>query len=233
MTSKQLHSTVFGVCGFEDHTLAEISGPSRSGKSLVLQQLIAHCVVPYRFGGRQWNVYLINLSHKISRESLAKVVRAELQAFSGEGTPPDEEELTEIAMECVGRVSFMKCFTTADVKYTLSNIPYETLRDRSVELVAMDTLCEFYWLDSADRKPSPSLTMYRYYRQCQMHLHRICQEALVCGVYTVDSKFVESRYSEKITKAKIDYNIEMSKSRGSLSLNKKPVLFSNGIIEIC
>ncbi|KAH8253705.1 hypothetical protein KR032_006609 [Drosophila birchii] len=230
MTSRQLHSTVFGPCGFEDHTMVEISGPPESGKSLVLQQLIAHCLVPYRFGGRQWSVYLINLSHKITRESLAKVVRAELQAFSGEGEPPAEEELTEIARECVGRVSFMKCFTTADVKYTLANIPYETLRDRSVELVAMDTLSEFYWLDAPDRQQK--LTKYRYYRQCQMHLNRICKEALVCGMYTVDSSFVETRYNEKIAGAKIDYNLKMSKSRGGLAMNRMPLSFINSVLEI-
>ncbi|KAH8355972.1 DNA repair protein XRCC2 [Drosophila serrata] len=230
MTSRQLHSTVFGPCGFEDQTLVEISGPPKSGRSLVLQQLIAHCVAPYAFGGRQWSIYLINLSHKITRESLTKVVRAELQAFSLEGKPPAAEELTEIAKECVARVSFMKCFTTADVKYTLFNIPYETLRDRSVELIAIDTLSEFYWLDAAERKQN--LTKYRYYRQCQMHLNRICKEALVCGMYTVDSSFLNSKYNEKIAGAKVDYNIQMSKLRGNLAMNRKSVSFSNGIIEI-
>ncbi|KAH8250879.1 hypothetical protein KR038_006275 [Drosophila bunnanda] len=231
MSSRQLHSAVFGPCGFEDHTLVEISGPPKTGKSLVLQQLIAHCVAPYIFGGRQWRVYLINLSHKITRESLAKVVLAELQAFSGVGVePPAAEELTEIAKECVGRVSFMKCFTNADVRYTLFNIPYQTLRDSSVELVVIDTLSEFYWLDAAEREQN--MTKYRYYRQCQMHLSRICKEALICGMYTVDSSFVKSRYNENITGAKIDHNIRMSKPRGCLAMNRKPVSFSNGIIEI-
>lgn len=231
MTARQLHATVFGKCGFEDHTLVEISGSPKSGKTLVLQQLIAHCLVPYKFGGRFWSVYLISLSHKITRESLAKVVRAELRAYTGgEDDPPTEEQLAEIAKECVARVSFMRCFTTADVKFTLSNIPNETLRDRSVELVAMDTLSEFYWLEAAERKQN--LTKYRYYRECQMYLNRICKEALVCGMYTVDSSFVKTRYNEKIVGAKIDYNVKMSKPRGRVALNGMPVSFSNGVIEI-
>ncbi|BFG06593.1 uncharacterized protein DMAD_05045 [Drosophila madeirensis] len=98
-TSRQLHFEVFGKCGFEDRTLAEISGPSKSGKSLVMQKLMAHCLVPYKYGGRQWSIGFISLSHKINQESLEKAVRAELRDWIGMDAPTEAEQ-AKIAKEC-------------------------------------------------------------------------------------------------------------------------------------
>jgi len=226
-----LHSAVFGVCGFEDETLVEISGPGNSGKSLVLQQLMAHCLAPYEFGGRQWSVLLINLSHKITRESLTKCINTELQAFSEGvegGESPPEEELVEIAGECVGRVRFLNCFSTEDVSTALIDARYAIVNDPGVQLVALDTLGEFYWLDFPKR--TQKLSMFRHYRQWQTRLERLCKEAIVCGMYTVDSAHLENRYvhGEQLPGVKINYTVRMEKIGGCLTLNGLPLAFGNG-----
>ncbi|XP_016967017.1 uncharacterized protein LOC108035790 [Drosophila biarmipes] len=231
MESRQLHSAVFGLCGFEDETLVEISGPGNSGKSLVLQQLMAHCLAPYEFGGRQWGVLLINLSHKINRESLTKCIKTELQAFferteAGESLP--EAELARIAAECMGRVRFLNCFSTEDVATALIDARYAVVDDPDVQLVALDTLGEFYWLDF--HKRTEHLSMIQYCSEWQARLEKLCKEAIVCGMYTVNSAHLEnlSEQSELLPEVKIKYPVRMEKIQGSLTLNGLPLVFGNG-----
>lgn len=231
MGSHQLHFAVFGSCGFEADTLVEISGPGNSGKSLVLQQLVAHCLVPYKFGGRQWSVLLINLSHKINRESLAKSIRMELKAYSvGEviaAKCPTEEQLAEIAGECMSRVRFLNCFANDDVSTSLIDARYAIINDPGIQLVAMDTLSEFYWLD--EPKIAKRMSMYRHYRLLQARLEKLCKDAIVCGIYTVESAFLENRFGENLPEAGIKYHVRMQKIQNQILLNGLPLSFSNGI----
>ncbi|KAH8367831.1 hypothetical protein KR084_003298 [Drosophila pseudotakahashii] len=222
-SSRQLHSAVFGMCGFEAETLVEISGPGDSGKSLVLQQLMAHCLAPYDFGGRQWSVLLISLSHKITRESLTKCLKAELQAAD---CPPEEEQLARIAAECLGRVRFLNCFTTDDVSTALIDARYAIVNDPGIQLIALDTLSEFYWLDFP--KLVHKLSMFRHYRLWQARLEKVCKEAVVCGMYTVDESYMENRRGEQLPEVGISYAVRMQKIQGQLTLNGLPLAFGNG-----
>ncbi|XP_039500409.1 DNA repair protein XRCC2 [Drosophila santomea] len=231
MGSRQLHFAVFGSCGFESDTLVEISGTGNSGKSLVLQQLVAHCLAPYNFGGRQWNVLLINLSHKINRESLVKSIKMELQAYSlGEEVAQNcstEEQLAEIAAECVGRVRFLNCFSNDDVSTSLIDARYAIINDPGIQLVAMDTLSEFYWLD--DLKLSKRMSMYRHYRLLLARLEKLCKDAIVCGMYTVESVFLDNRFGDNLPETCIKYHVRMQKIQGQILLNGLPLSFSNGL----
>ncbi|XP_017046296.1 uncharacterized protein LOC108091542 [Drosophila ficusphila] len=229
MDLRLLRSAVIGPCGLEAQDLVEISGSVESGKSLVLQQLIAHCLAPYKFGGREWSVLLINLSHKISRESLTKSLKAELRANSEVGTegpedsPHKEQLLAEIAGECLRRVRFFNCFCTEDVNMALVDSRFAVLQNPSVQLVALDTLSEFYWLDFAQR--TEKLSRFRHYRLWQARLERLCREAIVCGMYTVDSAFLEDKYGEPLPRVQVNHHFKMQKIRGRIAVNGQPVDF--------
>ncbi|XP_041447761.1 uncharacterized protein LOC111074476 [Drosophila obscura] len=219
-TSKQLHFGVFGKCGFEDQTLVEISGPTQSGKSLVMQKLMAHCLAPYKYGGRQWKIVFINLSHKVNQESLEKAVRAELREWIGEDAPSEAEQ-AEIAKECVSKVTFINCFSTVDV--------FTALREaRRAELICMDTLSEFYWLDFRTRRER--ITKYWYYKQWQTRLWQACKIKNICGMYTVDSSFLENRYRDTPLTYKVNYSVKLTKNRRKFTLNGKPISFKDNVI---
>ncbi|XP_070074552.1 uncharacterized protein Xrcc2 [Drosophila takahashii] len=229
-SSRQLHSAVFGICGFEAETLVEISGPGDSGKSLVLQQLMAHCLAPYEFGGRQWSVLLISLSHKITRESLTRCLKAELQAAEEEKPPEDEEQLARIAADCLKRVRFLNCFTADDVSTALIDARYAIVNDPGIQLIALDTLSEFYWLDFPKR--THKLSKFRHYRLWQARLEKLCQEAIVCGMYTVDEGYLENRHGEQLPAVGISYPVRMQKILGRLTLNGLPLAFANGGVHL-
>ncbi|XP_033234259.1 uncharacterized protein Xrcc2 [Drosophila pseudoobscura] len=228
-TSKQLHFEVFGKCGFEDGTLVEISGPSNSGKSLVMQKLIAHCLAPYKYGGRQWSVALISLSHKVNTESLEEAVRAELRDWTGSGLEdvPTEAEQAEISKECARKVKFINCFSTEDVINSLRQAKWSYVAGQNIELIALDTLSEFYWLDFRTKKEK--LSKYRYYKQWQTRLGQACKDAFVCGMYTVDSSFLENRYGDSGLTMKINYSVKLTKNRGKHTLNGKPISFKDNV----
>ncbi|XP_017074276.1 DNA repair protein XRCC2 [Drosophila eugracilis] len=229
MAPSPLHSAVFGTGGIDLDSLVEISGPGDSGKSLVLQHLLAHCLAPYDFGGRQWGVILINLSHKIKRESLIKIIKLELKAYSvAEGTSESqtEEQLAKIAEECLGRVQFLNCFSHDDVSVALVDARYAILNDPGLQLIAVDTLSEFYWLDMY-KKPE-LVSMFQHYQHCLMRLGKTCKEAVVCGMYTVDSNSLEDRNGEELPDLKISHHVRMRKDEGVISMNGLPLAFSNG-----
>ncbi|XP_016986793.1 uncharacterized protein LOC108049906 [Drosophila rhopaloa] len=235
MVTRQLHSAIFGTCGLEEESLVEISGPADSGKSLVLQQIMAHCLAPYEFGGRQWSALLINLSHKINRESLTKSMTTELRAYSdGDGggaaaaqESPPEEQLAKIAGECVKRVRFLNCFSNEDVQTALIDARYAIINDPDVQLIALDTLSEFYWLDWP--RGMQNLSRFKHYRLWQARLEKICKEAIVCGMYTVDSDFLENRHGDQVPEVRLNYHFRMQQIRGRNFLNGLPLSFSNGV----
>ncbi|KAH8283448.1 hypothetical protein KR018_002511 [Drosophila ironensis] len=224
MVSGQLHSTIFGKCGLEDREIVEISGPSNSGKSLVLQQLMAHCLAPYEFGGRRWKVLFLNLSHKINWESLIKAISAELRAHSkgAKDTVPDDQ-VAAIARDCVNRVSFYNCFSCDELTLAFNQAPFLLATDPEVQLVVLDTLSELYWLDGTNT------SQYRYYRHWQARLQRLCQESIVSAIYTVDSSFLRNTRRESVPVTKLRYQVQMAAGVGGFTLNGLPVSFKNGV----
>ncbi|KAH8320443.1 hypothetical protein KR067_003725 [Drosophila pandora] len=227
MVSGQLHSSVYGPCGVDDQSMTEISGPPNSGKSLVLQQLMAHCLVPYEYGGRQMSIILINLSHKITKESLGKAVLDELRSHSKAAEDPSAEaKFTEIAKRCVSRVRILACFSTDDVSNSLRKVTYMVASDSTVELIAVDTLSEFFWLDHPSRKQF--LSKYKFYQEWLGTLSTLSRKCLISAMFTVDYRFLINQHGERFPAVEV-HTVKMEVGEGGFTLNGLPVLFENGI----
>ncbi|XP_017041899.1 uncharacterized protein LOC108088563 [Drosophila ficusphila] len=74
----------------------------------------------------------------------------------------------------------------------LAEIAGDSASHPGVQGVALDALSEIYRLDFAQR--AEKFSRFRDYRLWQARLEKLCREAIVSGMYTADSAFLEDKY---------------------------------------
>jgi len=86
------------------------------------------------------------------------------------------------------------------------------------------------WSDHHKRVQEAYHTRFGGPKFAHQRLERLCKEAIVCGMYTVDSAHLENRYvhGEQLPGVKINYTVRMEKIGGCLTLNGLPLAFGNG-----
>ncbi|KAH8415797.1 hypothetical protein KR222_001149, partial [Zaprionus bogoriensis] len=174
----QLNSDIFPAGGPEPTALVELSGPPKSGKTLLLMQLVAQCLT-------RCDVVLLNASHKIDAPLLGQLVSAAVRSTHEHATPAELQQLCEKSMNSL---EVYNCYCSQDMELTLKALEqFLLLENERISLIAVDALCEFYWLDEPQRK-------YTYYMNWLARLKKICNRFYVCCIYTVDSSFHRKQY---------------------------------------
>lgn len=173
------------------------------------------------------SIILINLSHKITKESLEKAVLAELRSHSKAAEDTSAEaKFAEISKRCVSQVRILACFSTDDVRNNLRRVSFMVASNSTMELIAMDTLSEFFWLDHPSRKQF--LSKYAFYQQWLGTLSNLSKRCLISVMFTVDYRFLINQHEERFPVVEV-HEVKMENGNGAFTLNGLPVIFENGI----
>ncbi|KRF85742.1 uncharacterized protein Dvir_GJ26660 [Drosophila virilis] len=214
-----LKPSIFTTGGPEPRSLVEISGKRRSGKTLLLMQLVANCLT-------RCDVILININHKIDLQLLGKLLQDAVKNANPQATAV---ELQEICEKCMDSLEIINCFSSLDVRLAIKALDHHILLDNErVSLVAIDGLCEFYWFDLP---PNVPMRKYTYYMKFLERIHRISKRFYVCCMYTVDSSYLKTSYAPSRA-INIDHKLQLNCFRGKRTLNNKRIVINESGIQV-
>ncbi|KAH8384676.1 hypothetical protein KR093_004623, partial [Drosophila rubida] len=177
-----LNPSIFTNGGPVPSSLVEISGGRNTGKTMLLMQLVAqsltHC-----------DVVLLNTSNKIDPTILGALLKDAISASSPNSTSAELEKKFET---CLESLEIMNCFSSTQLEMALKTLDqYVLLDNERISLIAVDSLCEFYWFDL---EPETRQRKFTYYMNALAPLRKICNKFYVSCMYTVDSSFNRNAY---------------------------------------
>ncbi|XP_055919065.1 uncharacterized protein LOC129951081 [Eupeodes corollae] len=196
-----LSTDLFPSNGPAAKSLIEITGPSNSGKTLLLNEIIALTILPTYFNGKESNVILIDLDHKLSIPHLMKVAEKIIKN-SGEKTSQEDIQFTiELRMQSV---QIINCYTPDQLEMAMDTLEDLLVANPDIALLAIDNIGAFYWLDTEKKL----LKKETHYRNHITRLKNICRKHNIVCAYTMETNYIQS----KGLRANIDYRFEMQQN---------------------
>lgn len=211
---QSLNTHLFPTNGPTPKSLIEINGPSNSGKSLLLNEIIAHTILPTYFNGKESQAILIDLDHKISIPNLMKVTEKIIKN-SGESTTPEDIQFTiDLCMQ--NSLHIMNCYTPDQFEIGMDNLEEMLVADSKIALVAIDNIGAYYWLDTETKL----MKKETHYKNHVARLKNLCKKHNIVCACTVESNYFQS----KGLRTNVDYRFEMKQLSNAGDESEKDVL---------
>ncbi|XP_053962935.1 DNA repair protein XRCC2 [Anastrepha ludens] len=164
-------------------SLIEISGSSEAGKSMLLWRLMARCLTPTYFGGRNCDIIFIDLQHKFDMEHFARQIKRLVSSSGEQYTTTELEEVVEKSLESI---HLLNCYNSKDFDVALEFADGLLLKHSDCAMIAIDGLDRFYWLDTYVRR----IRMQTHYLRNVERIRNLCERHGVCCAYTVDTNYL-------------------------------------------
>jgi len=130
----------------------ELCGPSGAGKTELLTQAAATCVLPKRHGGAAAPALFVDLDGCFDALRLVQVLDARVQGGQGGiGSPSGEVSSAEVLEEALGRFYLVQCHDSLEFLAALRAARAGSLAPENFRLILLDGVGAFYWLDRSLR----------------------------------------------------------------------------------
>ncbi|XP_055333674.1 DNA repair protein XRCC2-like [Paramacrobiotus metropolitanus] len=133
-----LNPVLFPPGSLPDRNIVEIFGPYGTGKTLLITNLIANCILDSDCGGCGCEAVFIDLDHHFSVIRLSEVLRKVFLIR-------DVDNVEERVENCLQRLRIFKCFGLNDfsrILYTLEMVLYQ---NQNIGILFIDSISSFYW----------------------------------------------------------------------------------------
>lgn len=131
--------------------IIEITGESNTGKTHLLMEFVARCVLPVRFGGCSADVLFIDTEHHFQIFKLAAMLEKHLRNTTSQAFNPDETR--SIINESLKRCHLLKCHSHEQLQLAIFGLDRMFRDNGSAALLALDSVSTFYWLESCEATP--------------------------------------------------------------------------------
>ncbi|XP_033230839.1 DNA repair protein XRCC2 [Belonocnema kinseyi] len=153
--------------GLQAKQTVEIFGDPGSGKTLLLTQLIATCILPSEYNkiainGFDMNILLINTDHHFQVSKLSQIMHNILKkSFINQLDLEDPEVVKEIIEKSLKNLLVVNCFDNKQFMCTLYTLSDVLNSNSKIGIVAIDGIPAFYWQDrEAGKKDLVSMNYY-------------------------------------------------------------------------
>ena len=178
--------------GLQAKQTIEISGNPGCGKTLLLTQLIASCILPSEYNqvsinGFNMNVLFINTDHHFRVSKLSEMMRNIIKNSFKNQEKLSEANLKQIIEISLKNLLIINCSDYNQFLCTLYSLPDIFNSNSKIGLVALDGISAFYWQDR-ELGNANSLTINSYLSYI---LTLIQESAFQFNVKTIFTKHVE------------------------------------------
>jgi len=162
-------------------SIFEIDGPIQSGKTSILMDIAARCILPKSAGGLEGNIAFIDCDGQFHIDRLISIMErilAENRSNPDEKEAKLEESLARFHYAaCDSSQEFLQVFDSLDDAFVTVKIP----ENGAGWLVLIDTINAFYWLDRTSRNRTSVTQMQQNYAY---RIRRFLAEHNVSAVVT-------------------------------------------------
>ena len=145
--------------GLKPGDVIEFCGTEGTGKSEILLNITAHCVLPKLLQvGKESEVIYISTDHKFDLQRLTTLIEGHVLQRQGSNHCQEESastaEYKEQVLSCLSRVHVVHCSTSADLTITLQYLKTFLHNHSRVCAVMLDNVAAFFWLDKDKNEAS-------------------------------------------------------------------------------
>lgn len=143
-----LNPTIFPQ-GPHPGQIIEITGDEATGKTLLVTDLLARCLLPKTYQevqlpGRKSGALFINTNHHFDMFKLAEIMQYYIKTNCNRTL--NSNTVQEIIKESLKSLTVINCYTNEQFQATLLNLESLILENTNISLLIVDTLVAFYWI---------------------------------------------------------------------------------------
>lgn len=173
--------------GISNDKFIEIAGASSTGKTLLLCQFLAKCILPVQYkeikisGCNVCAIIIDTLGHihisKITEFMIAMIH----SAYQNIGAIAPVETVNAIVNKSLENLSVVKCYNNDQFQITLNMLESELLSNEKIALLAIDNITAYYW---QERWKKSVLTMDFYVKGLVKLIRTCTSQFRIITVYT-------------------------------------------------
>ncbi|XP_017883612.1 DNA repair protein XRCC2 [Ceratina calcarata] len=215
------------LCGFENTLfpdglrnidVIEIGGERSTGKTLLLSQILAKCILPdhyrtIRIQGLDASVILINTDHHFQTLKLVElmngVIDAANQASATRVTKGLNLDKTSVIQESLRNLNIIDCYNSEQFSLTLRTLDDVFINNTKIVVLAIDSITAYYWEDR-------EANMIKYNNYVKELLQLIKSHTTLFNILTIYTTCSENTCNKKKQILhNVDYKLQLSKTDNS------------------
>lgn len=170
----RLNEVIFWNGGPYPAQLVEITGEPSTGKTMLVTDLLAKCILPICYKGKNSGAIIINTDHHFDLFKLISVMEYYLKK-SGKST-----SYKSIIEKSLDNLIVLNCYSSEQLEATFLNLETIILQNNNISLLVVDSIAAYYWLE----RGNSNLSFNAYYSQIISKLHGIAKQLNVSVIYT-------------------------------------------------
>lgn len=211
-TIENIHPDLFPNGGPKAKEVVEIMGETSTGKTLIITDLIARCLLPQEYSGKNAGVILLNTEHHFQLTLLVK----KLKMFLKINPDSSDKEIDAMVQLCLRNLLILDIFDSQQLYLTLNNFDCIMTNHNRISLVILDSLPAFYW---SDRLLSDIKSIDTYQKTILKLFQKKIQDFNAVIVYSKHTAFNSKKDNLQLEKCsanpaleKINYRILLQKN---------------------
>ncbi|CAL7948138.1 unnamed protein product [Xylocopa violacea] len=216
----KLESTLF-LEGPRNTDIIEIGGDRSTGKTLLLTQMLANCILPNyhraaRIQGCDASAILINTDHHFEVSKLATLMSDIIDTvdnvtLASKAIAIDLDKVA-VVQNSLHNLRIIDCYDSEQFCLTLRTLDDIFLDNTKIALLAIDSIAAYYWQDCEDDVITVDTYVKKLIKLIKTHTTRF-------NVVTIYTRLYEDMYKQaKNLTNDIDYKIQLCRVRDSKNL---------------
>lgn len=228
-----LDDTLFSE-GPRNTDVVEINGERSAGKTLLLSQLIAKCILPSCYNGCGASAILINTDHHFQVSKLIELMTDIVDAaYATSSTPENIDADTDkraVVENSLHNLRIIDCYDSEQFSLALSTLDDILIGDMEIALLAIDSITAYYW---QDRQSIGVTTIDSYIKKLSKQIKVRASTSKVATIYTTPRETVIRDRGGKtveinLSKSILDYRVHLHRTHAFQGLART---FQSGVVQ--
>ncbi len=139
--------------GLKAGDVIEFCGTEGTGKSEILLNIVARCVLPKLYQGcklgKETEIVFISTDHKFDLQRLTNLLESHVSQIEHFASTQDKnsQEYKDLVLSCLARVHVVYCSSSSELTVTLQYLKTFLHAHSRVCALVLDNVATYYWMD--------------------------------------------------------------------------------------